>query len=189
MGKHAPKVRPESLIGGSAEGAEDGPTDRLARRPDHALVGVIRMPSSPPARSARSRVASWAPRWLWRWPWSSCISNESGTRSDLLRQSGADSVVVSSETSGRLLGTAMSTPSVVEMFEDLLTPDTGFAISEREVEFSEVGGSPRQLPDIVLGIVRGGRLYRVGAPEADAAERGDRLLYVKKVIPAPRESR
>ncbi len=87
------------------------------------------------------------------------------------------------------MGTAMSTPSVVEMFEDLLTPDTGFAISEREVEFSEVGGSPRHLPDIVLGIVRGGRLYRVGAPEADAAERGDRLLYVKKVIPAPRESR
>ena len=43
----------------------------------------------------------------------------------LLRQSGADSVVVSSETAGRLLGIATSTPSVVEMMDDLLTPEEG----------------------------------------------------------------
>ncbi|GAA4612937.1 potassium channel family protein [Saccharopolyspora hordei] len=102
----------------------------------------------------------------------------------LLRQSGADSVVVSSETAGRLLGMATTTPSVVEMFEDLLTPDAGLAIAEREVEQQEVGGSPRHLPDIVLGVVREGQLYRVDAPEADAIEAGDRLLYVKKVTPA-----
>ncbi|MDP9642158.1 voltage-gated potassium channel [Actinopolyspora lacussalsi] len=102
----------------------------------------------------------------------------------LLRQSGADSVVISSETSGRLLGIATSTPSVVEMFEDLLSPDLGLAIAEREVERTEVGGSPRHLSDIVLGLVREGQLYRVDAPEADAIEAGDRLLYVKKVATA-----
>ncbi|GAB3284836.1 potassium channel family protein [Parasphingorhabdus pacifica] len=99
----------------------------------------------------------------------------------LLRQSGADSVVVSSETAGRLLGMATSTPSVVEMFEDLLTPDVGFAIAERAVEPHEVGGSPRHLPDIVLGVVRNGALFRVDAPQADSIEDDDRLLYVKKV--------
>ncbi|MEU0882940.1 potassium channel family protein [Lentzea sp. NPDC005914] len=101
----------------------------------------------------------------------------------LLRQSGADSVVVSSETAGRLLGMATTTPSVVEMVEDLLTPDAGLAITERDVEAGEVGGSPRHLSDIVLGVVREGKLYRVDAPEADAIEPGDRLLYVKKVTP------
>ncbi|RCW42836.1 voltage-gated potassium channel [Halopolyspora algeriensis] len=105
----------------------------------------------------------------------------------LLRQSGADSVVVSSETSGRLLGMATTTPSVVEMFEDLLSPDIGLAIAERDAGRSEIGGSPRHLADIVLGIVRGGRLYRVDAPEADAIEEGDRLLYVKKVTSPPDE--
>lgn len=99
----------------------------------------------------------------------------------LLRQSGADSVVVSSETAGRLLGIATSTPSVVEMIEDLLTPDAGFAIAEREVETKEVGGSPRHLPDIVLGVVRDGKLMRVDAPEVDALESTDRLLYVRSV--------
>jgi voltage-gated potassium channel len=97
----------------------------------------------------------------------------------LLQQSGADSVVVSSETAGRLLGLATRTPSVVAMIEDLLTPDAGFGIAEREVERKEVGGSPRHLSDIVLGVVRGGELLRVDAPEVDAVEAGDRLLYIR----------
>ncbi len=74
----------------------------------------------------------------------------------LLLQSGADSVVVSSETAGRLLGMAANTPTVVELIEDLLTPDAGFAIAERDVTAKEVGGSARHLPDIVLGVVREG---------------------------------
>ena len=103
----------------------------------------------------------------------------------LLRQSGASSVVVSAETAGRLLGMATTTPSVVEVVEDLLTPDAGFAISEREVEESEIGGSPRHLTDIVLGVVRGDELYRVDASRVDALEQGDRLLYVRKAsLPA-----
>jgi voltage-gated potassium channel len=97
----------------------------------------------------------------------------------LLQQSGADSVVVSSETAGRLLGLATTTPSVVEMIEDLLTPDAGLAIAEREVEQTEIGGSPRHLRDIVLGVVRDGHLLRIGAPEVDAIEANDRLLYVR----------
>lgn len=97
----------------------------------------------------------------------------------LLLQSGADSVVVSSDTAGRLLGLAASKPSVVEMIEDLLTPHEGFAIAEREVEIKEVGGSPRHLSDIVLGVVRDGRLVRCDAPEVDALEKSDRLLYVR----------
>ena len=99
----------------------------------------------------------------------------------LLRQSGADSVVVSSETAGRLLGIATKTPSVVEIIEDLLTPEAGFAITEREVEHGEVGGSPRHLRDLVLGVVRGGKLLRVDDPRVDAIENDDRLLYVRSV--------
>ncbi|MBB5891580.1 potassium channel family protein [Kutzneria kofuensis] len=112
------------------------------------------------------------------------VSVREAENEHLLRQSGADQVVVSSETAGRLLGMATSTPSVVAMVEDLLTPDVGLAIAEREVEDGEVGGSPRHLSDIVLGVVRNGVLHRVDAPEADAIETGDRLLYVKKVTPA-----
>jgi voltage-gated potassium channel len=102
----------------------------------------------------------------------------------LLRQSGADSVVVSSETAGRLLGMATTTPAVVNVIEDLITPEFGLSIAERPVEQAEVGGSPRHLSDIVLGVVRDGELHRVDAPAVDALEAGDRLLYVRKVTPA-----
>ncbi len=98
----------------------------------------------------------------------------------LVRQSGANSVVVSSETAGRLLGIATTTPTVVEMMEDLLTPEEGFAVAERQVEPSEIGGSPRHLGDIVLGVVRDGVLHRVGEPEVDAIDAGDKLLYIRR---------
>lgn len=99
----------------------------------------------------------------------------------LLKQSGADSVVVSAETAGRLLGLATITPTVVGMMEDLLTPDEGFSIAERRVEDAEVGGSPRHLSELVLGVVRKGQLIKVNEPEADALQTGDRLLYIKMV--------
>lgn len=102
-----------------------------------------------------------------------------GENRHLLLQSGADSVVVSSETAGRLLGLATSKPTVVEMIEDLLTPDAGLAIAERVVENKEVGGSPRHLSDIVLGVVRDGKLLRVDDARVDALEKADRLLYVR----------
>ena len=97
----------------------------------------------------------------------------------LMRQSGANSVVVSSETAGRLLGIATMTPSVVEVIEDLLTPDAGYAIAEREVDPTETGGSPAHTRDIVLGVVRNGVLHRVDDSEVEQIEVGDRLLYVR----------
>ena len=108
-----------------------------------------------------------------------------GENRHLLLQSGADSVVVSSETAGRLLGLATSKPTVVEMIEDLLTPDAGLAIAEREIESSEVGGSPRHLPDIVLGVLRDGKLLRLDDARVDALEKTDRLLYVRNADTGP----
>ncbi|MBN9644445.1 potassium channel family protein [Corynebacterium mendelii] len=100
----------------------------------------------------------------------------------LLKQSGADSVVISSETAGRMLGLATVTPSVVEMMEDLLSPDEGFSIAERLVGEDEVGANPRHLADIVLGVVRSGELYRIDSAEAETVEPGDRLLFVRRVF-------
>ncbi|MBD8506660.1 NAD-binding protein [Hoyosella sp. G463] len=96
----------------------------------------------------------------------------------LLKQSGADSVVVSSETAGRLLGIATTTPTVVEMIEDLLTPELGFAIAERAVTDEEIGSSPRSLKNIVLGVVRAGKLHRADEDIA-MIEAGDRVLYLR----------
>lgn len=98
----------------------------------------------------------------------------------LVKQSGADSVVVSSETAGRMLGMATINPSVTRMMKDLLSPDDGFSVAEREVADDEVGSSPRKLEDIVLGVLRDGELYRIYTPEAQTVEDGDRLFYIRQ---------
>lgn len=110
------------------------------------------------------------------------VSVRESENQHLLEQSGADSVVISSETAGRMLGLATVTPSVVEMMEDLLSPDEGFSVAERPVAEDEVGANPRHLADIVLGVVRSGELYRIDSPEAETVEPGDRLLYVRRVF-------
>ncbi len=52
----------------------------------------------------------------------------------------------------------------MEVIEHLLTPHSGLAIAEREVEQIEVGGSPpRHLRYIVLGVVRDGYLMHIVA--------------------------
>ncbi|QHE72771.1 Potassium channel protein (plasmid) [Rhodococcus sp. WAY2] len=61
-------------------------------------------------------------------------------------------------------------------------PESGLAIAERIVERDEIGGSPRYLPDIVLGVVRDGRLLRAGTAEVDVVEAGDKLLYIRRVM-------
>lgn len=99
----------------------------------------------------------------------------------LLKQSGADQVVVSSETAGRLLGIATVAPHVVDTVEDLLTPETGLALDERPVTPAEEGRSPRELSDIVLALVRDGRMRRMGEAGTEVLRPGDRLLYVRNL--------
>lgn len=96
---------------------------------------------------------------------------------DLLRQSGADSVIVSSETTGRLLGLAPSSPESVAVVEDLLSFGDGLDIAQRPVRADEVGRSAASLDVPVLAVLRGG--HALGYDHAGAAvlEAGDHLVY------------
>jgi len=95
----------------------------------------------------------------------------------LLRQSGADSVIVTSAASGRLLGHATHSPHVVAVLEDLLAVGEGLDIVEREIGPGEEGplraaqdGAP------VLAIIRGGDVLRFDDDRAQQVRRGDRLI-------------
>ncbi|MFP5218631.1 MAG: potassium channel family protein [Actinomycetes bacterium] len=75
----------------------------------------------------------------------------------LLHRSGADNVVVSSETAGRLLGVAVARPAAAAVLTDLLTPHEALALHERRVGDEEVGLHPRALAGLVMAVVRDGR--------------------------------
>lgn len=95
----------------------------------------------------------------------------------LLRESGASSVIVSSETTGRLLGIASDRPQTVEVVEDLLSFGHGLDLKQRPVSTDEVGHSPSALPVAVLAVVRDGTLLHYDADAAAPLAHGDELIY------------
>jgi voltage-gated potassium channel len=98
---------------------------------------------------------------------------------DLLKQSGADIVITTSATSGRLLGLSTDSPRVVSVVEDLVTGGHGLDLVQRQVSSSEVGLGPRSLHDIVLSVTRGGRSLRFDDPLIGDLQTGDVLVVVK----------
>nr|WP_281272199.1 potassium channel family protein [Nocardioides marmorisolisilvae] len=107
----------------------------------------------------------------------------------LVRQSGADSVITSSEAVGRLVGLSSISPPLASVLEDLLTYGEGLEVAERELLVSEVGKAPQSLPDQVIAVLRDEKVYRYFDPTVTQLARGDKLVVVRpsKELPwAPR---
>jgi len=107
----------------------------------------------------------------------------------LIRQSGADSVIISADAVGRLLGLSTLSPTLGTVMEDLLTYGDGLEVAERDLLVSEVGVPPQSLPDQVIAVVRDEKVYRYFDPVVTLLARGDRLVVVRpaKELPwAPR---
>jgi voltage-gated potassium channel len=103
----------------------------------------------------------------------------------LVRQSGADSVVTSSDAVGRLLGLSSLSPTLGSVMEDLLTYGEGLEVAERELLVSEVGKQPQSLPDQVIAVVRDGSVHRYFDPAVTQLVRGDRLVVVRPAHELP----
>jgi len=107
----------------------------------------------------------------------------------LMRQSGANSVITSSDAVGRLLGLSSMSPELGSVMEDLMTYGEGLEVAERDLLVNEVGKQPQSLPDQVIAVVRDEKVYRYFDPVVSLLARGDRLIVVRpaKELPwAPR---
>jgi voltage-gated potassium channel len=97
----------------------------------------------------------------------------------LLHEGGANSVITSSSSAGRLLGLATTTPDIAQVIEDLLSVGAGLDIVQRPITEAEVGpleGLRSRNP--VVAVSRDGRLLRFDDPEAAQLEPGDALVEV-----------
>ena len=103
----------------------------------------------------------------------------------LVRQSGADSVVTSSDAVGRLLGLSSLSPTLGAVMEDLLSYGEGLEVAERELLVPEVGKQPQSLPDQVIAVVRDGVVHRYFDPAVTQLVRGDRLVVVRPAEELP----
>jgi voltage-gated potassium channel len=98
----------------------------------------------------------------------------------LLHQSGANSVITSSDAAGRLLGIATRTPAAVEIIEDLLSLGEGLDIVQHEITPDQAGPvGALDEPGPVLAIVRDGELIRFDDERAATVSAGDRVVAVR----------
>lgn len=99
----------------------------------------------------------------------------------LLHQSGADSVITSSGSAGRLLGMASTSPVLAEVLEDLLSVGSGLDIVEHEVGPEEAGklaelsyqGGP------VVAVIRADEVLRFDDDRVATLHPGDRVVALR----------
>jgi len=98
----------------------------------------------------------------------------------LLRQSGANAVITSSEAVGRLLGLSATSPNLGTVIEDLLSSREGLEVGERQVTRDEVGMAPGQVEgERVIAVVRNKTLRRFYDPTVAKLETGDQVVVVR----------
>jgi voltage-gated potassium channel len=99
----------------------------------------------------------------------------------LLRQSGANAVVTSSEAVGRLLGLSAVSPHLGTIIEDLLSSKEGLEVWERPVTKEEIGRSPGEVEgERVIAVVRNKTLRRFYDPTVATLEAGDQVVVVRQ---------
>lgn len=101
----------------------------------------------------------------------------------LIRQSGADAVVISSDAVGRLMGLSSISPDLGRVIEDLLSTGEGLEVAQRQVGADEVGKLPAELTgEKVLAVVRHKTMRRFFEPGVDALQAGDEVVVVRQAV-------
>ena len=99
----------------------------------------------------------------------------------LLRQSGANAVVTSSEAVGRLLGLSAVSPNLGAVIDDLLSSNEGLEVGERQITKDEIGRSPSEVNgERVIAVVRNKTLRRFYDPTVARLEAGDHVVVVRQ---------
>lgn len=100
---------------------------------------------------------------------------------ELLYQSGASEVIVSSSSAGRILGMAAETPEAARVVNDLLTFGDGLDINERYVE---THGEPveRDGSETAIAVIRDGNVHRPGDEECRTLKHGDQVIYIDQTV-------
>ena len=105
---------------------------------------------------------------------------------DVLKQSGASTVIPTAESAGRMLGLALTSPAAGSLVEDLLQPSQGLEIVERPITSAELGVAPVSLQrrhDMVLAIVRDGVTHRFDEGSVSVLQNGDRVVVIRPAQP------
>ena len=110
------------------------------------------------------------------------------TNAEILRESGADGVIVTAEAAGRLLSMQLVSPAAGDMMEDLLDTARGLEMVERGITPEELGITRSDIEkggELVLAVIRDGEVLRFDSKVVKVLQRDDRVVVVRQ-RPGPR---
>jgi voltage-gated potassium channel len=111
-----------------------------------------------------------------------CAVRES-SNADILRQSGADSVIQTAESAGNLMALTLVSPEAGDLMEDLLESGRGLEIVQRSITKEELGLAPSEIDtqsEVVLAVVRDGEMHRFNQRQVRILERLDELVVIRE---------
>jgi voltage-gated potassium channel len=100
----------------------------------------------------------------------------------ILRQSGATSVIPTAESSGHLMALSLVSPVAGTLMEDLLDAGRGLEIVQREITKEELGISPEEVDargEIVLAVIRDEVVHRFDTSDIRILQKGDQLVVIR----------
>ncbi len=110
------------------------------------------------------------------------VAAREGSSASILREAGATSVIMTSESAGRLMAVTLLSPTAGGILEDLIDPSKGLEVVERPVRDDEIGTAPTALTEhgnLVLSIKRDGLNHRFDSLDITLLERGDTLVVIR----------
>lgn len=100
------------------------------------------------------------------------------------RQSGANVVINTDESTGHLLADTALAPLAGEIISDLLDPTEGLEVFQRQIEQSDIGKYPHELSaagELVVSVVRDGIEHRLDFQNMGTLTAGDDIVVVRMV--------
>ena len=100
----------------------------------------------------------------------------------ILRQSGATSVIPTAESAGHLMALSLLSPVAGTLMEDLLDSGRGLEIVQRYITKEELGISPAEIDargEIVLAVVRDDVVHRFDTSDIRILQKGDQLVVIR----------
>ncbi|MBK8293754.1 MAG: NAD-binding protein [Solirubrobacterales bacterium] len=97
---------------------------------------------------------------------------------ELLRRSGADEVIVSSSSAGRILGMAAEAPEAARVVNDLLTFGDGLDINERLILTDNEELLRNGHAETPIAVVRKDRILRPADEDCIPLQKGDLVIYI-----------
>ena len=103
---------------------------------------------------------------------------------DILRQSGADSIIPTAESAGNLMALTLISPEAGALMEDLLESRRGLEVVQRPITKEELGLAPSEIKggkEIVLAVVRDGDVRKFNEDNLiRVLDKNDQLVVIRE---------